>query len=209
LHGIRNPGDTELRYLVIKQYPGPRPKPAPVPGVAGYSDLVRQHLKRYPEMELPDCYKLLHQACLGSEHAVSDPAAATRRMEKELAAMGTGPIEPLADPIAPEGSLVRVHLRPFINRKGDPARLVQAFVQTAATRHGTTGDLAAAWSQMIALAAEGALPFTAEAAREYGNKQAAAGWPAVHHSARFSELYRPAYRVVAREYLADLLPKVE
>jgi quercetin dioxygenase-like cupin family protein len=28
-HGIRNVGDTELKYLVIKKYPGPVPKPAP------------------------------------------------------------------------------------------------------------------------------------------------------------------------------------
>jgi quercetin dioxygenase-like cupin family protein len=37
-HGIRNAGDTELKYLVLKKQPGPAPKPAPdvkqVPGAA-------------------------------------------------------------------------------------------------------------------------------------------------------------------------------
>lgn len=170
-----------------------------------FTPVLKQHFARYPEMQLQDCYKLLVQACLGSEHAVGDAATATRWVERELATLAPGPAEPLLDPISPDGRLVRVHLRPFLAQKGDPARLVTAFVQTANTFHGSRETLVAAWAQVIALTEAGSLPFPADAARAYGKEMAAAGWPAVRHSKPFNARYQPAYRVVEREQLAGWL----
>lgn len=171
---------------------------------ADFRPLLLDHAKRYPRLEPQDCYKLLFQAVLGAEHAVNDEAGARKWMESELAALGDGPTEPLVDPIAADGALVRVHLRPWVARGGEAPALVCAFVQTARKKIGTRDELQAAWPQVVALAAENKLPFTAEAARAYGEKMHAAGWPAVHHSAVFEETYRPAYRVIAREFLPDV-----
>ncbi len=171
-----------------------------------YRLLLKAQRIRYPEMQVQDCYKLLFQSCLGSEHAGGDPATAARWLDKELAAMGPGNDEPVIDPISPDGRIVRVHLRPFVRRHGDAGRLVEAFVQTANSFHGSRESLAAAWEQVVRLAAAGELSFSAEAAREFGHEMAAAGYPAVHHSEQFNTLYRPAYRVIAREFLAGLLP---
>ena len=171
-----------------------------------FGRLLKEQRARYPEMQLPDCYKLLFQACLGSEHAVGDPGAAKQWLERELATMGPGPVEPVIDPITPDGRIVRVHLRAFVLRKGDATRLVQAFGQTANTHRGSRESLAAAWELVIKLAAAGELPFSAAAAQNYGREMAKAGYPAVRHSDKFRELYRPAYRVLAREHLAGLLP---
>lgn len=172
---------------------------------ADFRPVLLSHAKRYPTMEAQDCYKLLVQAALGAEHAATDEPAARRWMERELAELGDGPAEPLVDPISPDGARVRVHLRPFVARGGDPAKLVRAFVQTAQIKFGTRDELAAAWSQVVALAGEGKLPFAADAARAFGEKMRVAGWPAVHHSKAFNAAYRPAYRVVARELLAEAL----
>lgn len=168
--------------------------------------MLLDHAKRYPQLAPQDCYKLLFQAVLGAEHAVNDEAGARKWMESELAALGDGPAEPLADPIAPDGSLVRVHLRPFVARGGDAGKLVRAFVATAQRKFGTREQLADAWSQVVTLADARQLPFTAAAAREFGEKMRAAGWPAVHHSKTFGAAYRPAYRVIARELLSDVVP---
>lgn len=176
---------------------------------ADFQPLLRDHARRYPRLEPQDCYKLLFQAVLGAEHAVTDEAAARRWMDSELASLGDGPAEPLVDPITSDGALVRVHLRPFVARDGDPAKFVRAFVATAQKRFGTRDDVAAAWAQAIALAAERKLPFTPEAARAFGEKMRAAGWPAVHHSKAFGAEYRPAYRAIAREFLADALPNAQ
>lgn len=176
-------------------------EPTPVAGVGDIRPLLQRQLALYPKMEIQDCYKLLFQACLGSEHAVGDAAGATRWMEREWASLGEGPAEPPIDPISPDGKLVRVNLRPLKERKGDAAALVQAFVATANGFRGSRETLAAAWAQLVTLAESGAIPFSAADVRAFGEKQAAAGYPAVHHSARYNALYRPAYRVVAREFL--------
>ncbi len=168
--------------------------------------MLLEHAKRYPQLEPQDCYKLLFQAVLGAEHAVADEAGARKWMENELASLGDGPDEPLVDSIAPDGALARVHLRQFVARGGDAAKLVRAFVATAQRKFGTRDQLAEDWNQVVALAEEKRLPFTAAAAREFGDKMRTAGWPAVHHSKAFGAVYRPAYRVIARELLSGVVP---
>jgi len=41
-----------------------------------FQQILTDHLARYPLMRVEDIYKLVHQASLGSEHAVSDVARA-------------------------------------------------------------------------------------------------------------------------------------
>ncbi len=173
---------------------------------ADFRPVLLEHAKRYPQLEPQDCYKLLFQAVLGAEHAVADEAGARKWMENELASLGDGPDEPLVDSIAPDGALARVHLRQFVARGGDAAKLVRAFVATAQRKFGTRDQLAEDWNQVVALAEEKRLPFTAAAAREFGDKMRTAGWPAVHHSKAFGAVYRPAYRVIARELLSGVVP---
>lgn len=163
--------------------------------------IVTDHLARYPRMQVEDVYKLAHQACLGSEHAVSDQAHAARWLEREIAELGAGPDEHIVDPIAPGGSIVRVHLRPYLASGGDTAALLEAFVRTANEVRGSTERLAACWLGVEAMALDGAAPFRPGAVRSLGSRLREAGYPALHHSAAFERTYRPAYRVVARALL--------
>jgi len=52
--------------------------------------LLSQHLKRYPRMELSDIYKLLHQATLGPGHAAKDRETALALLEGEAVNLGEG-----------------------------------------------------------------------------------------------------------------------
>lgn len=156
-----------------------------------FIDILREHLTRHPLMQSEDIYKLLHQGCMGSEHAVGDHEGVARWMTRELAEMGAGPEDPLIDPIAPDGRIVRVHLRPFVAAGFDTPVLLEAFVQTANTFRGDTEALAAGLRDAAMLCDAGDL-FTALAAQ---------GYPAIHHSPAYERAYRPAYRVVAREFL--------
>lgn len=160
-----------------------------------FDTILLTHLRRYPLMQPADVYKLLHQACLGSEHAVDDPQRARQWLEHELATMGPGPDEPLCDPIAPDGSLLRLHLRPFLANSGDPEQLLQAFVRTANYFHGKT----AALEQALTLAATGELPFDASALQQLGEEMKARAYPAMHHSPTYQAAYRPAYRVLSAQ----------
>jgi hypothetical protein len=168
--------------------------------------LVRSQLARYPRQEVQDLYKLLHQAALGSEHAVQDTAAARRWMERELATLAPGPAEPVVDTLSPDGHLARIHLRPYLAAGGDPEVLLEAFVRTANTYRGSPGRLERYWAEAVRMAAAGDVPFSPGDLEAFFAAQAEAGHPAVHHSAVYEEAYAPAYRVVALANLR-LLPE--
>ena len=103
--------------------------------------LLDSHFYRYPLMQVQDLYKLLHQAALGSEHAVLDETGAQKWLESELATMGDGPDEPLLDPISPDGSIARLHLRPCLVAGVDPQAILAAFLGTARAWHGSLETL--------------------------------------------------------------------
>ena len=163
--------------------------------------ILQEQAARYPLMEIQDVYKLIHQAALGSEHAVPDPAAAQRWMQREMATLTDGPDDPLFDPLMPDSQLVRVHLRPYLAGGGDPDALVRAFVETANTYPGSVDRLRRYWQYAERSAEAGTLPFRRDAMAAFLAEQAEAGYPAMHHSARYEAAYAPAYRVVAWHHL--------
>ena len=169
---------------------------------AGYCEVLRRHAARYPRLELADAYKLLHQATFGSEHAVPDAEAARRWYEREVRQLGTGPEEPVLDPVSADGRIVRVNLRPYLAQGGDSGKLVEAFVATANRRRGSPDQFRSAWSCVTFLAGASELPFKRPAAEDFLRQRAAEGFPAMHHSAAYVAAYHPAYRVVDRELLA-------
>ncbi len=165
--------------------------------------LLQQHLERYPRMELADVYKLLHQAALGAGHAIDLPCA-HERLQQEVAAAGDGPDEPMPDPISPDGKLVRVHLRAYVNARHDLDALSDAFARTAREYPPSGERLERFCACLRDLASAGGIPFSREDASGYVAQMAMADYPAVHHSDAYRSLYRPAYRVIAIEYLPEI-----
>jgi hypothetical protein len=161
-----------------------------------FSSIIRTHREHYPEMGVQDLYKLAHQAALGPEHAVGDPAGVRDYLERELKIMGKGPDEPLFDPISGNGEIVRVHLRPYLASGRDPDHLLDAFVRTANEYQGSVSILETCWH-----AARQARLWSLPAMDEFFTQMKMGDFPAVHHSERYCELYRPAYRVVLRKLL--------
>ena len=166
-----------------------------------FQQILADQAARYPLMDIQDVYKLIHQAAMGSEHAVSDAAAAQQWMDREIAALAEGPDDPLFDPLTPDSQLVRVHLRPYLAGGGDPGALVRAFVETANTYPGSVDRLRRFWQVAEQSAEAGTLPFSRDAMAAFLAEQAEAGYPAMHHSEQYEAAYAPAYRVVARQHL--------
>ena len=152
-------------------------------------------------MEIEDLYKLAFQAAMGSEHAVPSREAASQWLERELSSLSKEPEEPLTEPLSPDGSLVRVNLRALVARGGETSRLLSAFVQTARDFDGSQEKLASYWSDILAMAAAGQIPFEVGRLEELWDKMRAEGFPAVHHSATYRDRYHPAYRVVLIELM--------
>jgi hypothetical protein len=174
-------------------------------GNPDFQMIITNHLKRYPTMQLEDLYKLTHQACLGSEHAVPDKTSAQVWLEKELADLGDGPDDPLLDGISPDERILRVHLRPFIAKGGNMAKLLAAFIRTANEFHGDLARMKFYGKILEKMAIEGQLPFKVVDIQSFWRQMETKSYPAVHHSTIYQTNYRPAYRVVAEEFLLEML----
>ena len=152
-------------------------------------------------MQVQDLYKLLHQAALGSEHAIPEAASARRWLERELIEMGPGPDDPLLDPISPGAEILRVHLRPYIQAVRDPQALLTAFLRTADGWPGSQDTLRTYARIALEWSASPNMPLQPVEIQAFFATMEAQGYPAVHHSEIYASLYRPAYRVVAASFL--------
>jgi hypothetical protein len=158
--------------------------------------IISAQVARHPRMEPQDLYKLLHQAAMGTTHAIEDTVTVRLWMERELTTMGDRPVDALVDTIAPDGSVVLVNLRPWVAAGRSTDSLLAAFVRTAGAIPQDTAKLGRFLAVADLMAGEGALPFGAPAWRDLVAGQRRNGFPAVHHSASYEIAYHPAYRVV-------------
>jgi hypothetical protein len=157
-----------------------------------FETILANHQTRYPLMAARDVYKLIHQAALGSEHAIPDAQTARTRLEQELQGLSNPHPEPAIDPISPDGEIVRVHLSAFVAQDGQVEQLLAAFLRTGREYHGAL--------HLLETYLQTALPL-APGLDDILPALKAQGYPALHHSAAYREHYRPAYRVVLRKFL--------
>jgi hypothetical protein len=157
------------------------------PDQAAFRRILTTQLRRYPQLGVQDLYKLIFQASRGSEHAVSTSETAYRWLSHEVLTLADGPEEPIVDPISPDGRIVRINLRPYMSTQQDLAGLLEAFVRTAHAYHGTEATFRRYWRIAEEMAAEGLLPYTAEALRSFFAEMQPQGFPAVHHSDRYAK----------------------
>lgn len=174
---------------------------------AAWTSLVRVHLARYPAMQPADAYKLLHQATLGSEHAMPSRAMAEQWLTREMATLASGPQEPMVDTLGAGGRFARINLRPFLAAGGSPDSLLSAFVRTAQEATRDTAQLGCALEAVRSMARSGEVAWPADSVNRLFAEARAAGYPAMHHSDAYEAAYHPAYRVVSVTLVAAALPQ--
>jgi hypothetical protein len=169
---------------------------------------AEDHVRRHPDAQVADLYKFAHHAAFGPGHAISNPEQARHRLEAEFASVSQSafakPSEPLLEPLLPDGSLVRVHLRPWVEAGLDPELLLSAFVHTANTHRGSSEILKDYWRCFEQLTDARVLHLRPDALAAFLDERESEGWPPYHHSDTFEASYAPAYRVVSRSYLPEL-----
>jgi hypothetical protein len=169
--------------------------------------LIDEHLGRYPEMEARDVYKLLYQGTMGMGHLVRSPGDFAVRLQTEYEAVSPRHAEPLWETIHPEDAIGRLNLRPFKAQEGNIESLIAACLETAEGTWGTLADLSTAWATFVKLARAGRWQrFPPTEVQSLSAWLEAHSYPVVHHSTRYVEAYRPAYRLLDRRLLADLAP---
>ena len=152
-----------------------------------FSQILDDHLARYPLMEPRDCVKLAYQSALGPGHGAPDRRAALRALLAEWggipAACGDRPPEDIGN------GLCRLYLAGTDDLTLAAPLLADLFCLTARDFRGSEALLA----EDLAVLETAGLPGMAEYLAAYRDR----GCPAVHHSARYREAYAPHYRVLS------------
>jgi len=173
-------------------------------------NLIAAHLTRYPKLDIVDVYKLLHQGVFGPGHAIKYPKQTREWLEREselAVAAVTDAASPMLESVHPEGSVVRLHLRPYLTARGDLNKLLNAFIDSSKAVEGKPEMLADWWGQFEQMTQPGgafAGRFDLRTLALITRARIAENWAACHHSPVFNFEYKPYYRVLSRD-LADRL----
>jgi len=172
----------------------------PVPAPREQAAALAQELRLHPDATADDAYKFLHQGVFGPGHAVDDRQSAVRALEEEVVGLApTSVADPLCQPLGGPTPMARIHLRPFLAADEDIAALLDVFVASAAVAPGTAADMDAALAAAVAALAKGGNWGLAGELESMAKGLAGGSYPAVSHSERYRNGYKPAYRVVALE----------
>jgi hypothetical protein len=156
-----------------------------------------------PEARIEDAYKWLYHATLGGEHAVTDEQGPRAWLDREWETIGA-PLkgEQGLVPLTSDGRLLRVNLRPYKQRGGDKEMLLWAFVFSAERFKPDRSGFVREWDALGArLRSRPQGHLTAGEWTRLDATARKAAFPAAHHSPEYERAYRPAYRVVLREFL--------
>lgn len=152
------------------------------------------HAARYPRMEPQDAVKLLYQGAYAGGHAIASPEDAARYLAREWAETAAEEGLPLLEPVA--GALCRVNLAAAKARGVPQARVLTAFLDTAARHTPDGAAFARGLTLLKTLTSEGEMPFDTRRLFRYLILYEEAGCPAVHHSWAYRRAYLPHYRVI-------------
>ena len=176
---------------------------APDPDAAFFLEQARGD----PEIRIADAYKWLFHATRGGEHAVENETAVRLWLENEWAALGPPqPGEPLWVPLAADGRIGRLNLRPYRAQGGDPDALLAAFVRGAAAFDADPARFRRAWNALgRELANRPVGHLTADEWRRFDREMRACDYPASHHSPEYERTRSPAYRVLPAAQARSLI----
>lgn len=169
---------------------------------ANLESIIHEQLDLHDGYTVQDLYKLIHQAVYGIHHLLSDEQAAFRALQEEFDGLGpTVPGEPLLEVIDPRGIVHRVNLRSHRSDGGVPEDLWKAVLLTRDRIRGSKSQFTSLWDEARRLIASRSVPFRLREFEEFESRTMADGHPIVHHSESYRRVNRPAYRIVAAQFL--------
>lgn len=162
--------------------------------------LLLKHYQIYPELQIRDIFKFLHQSSYGCEHLIMDLDKAIEYISNEATECQLHPGE-LTEPL--DGDFCRVHLD-WIKAGLSAETLGKLFVLSAKSIENGKELLEDKLSVLLEMISKGLLPFTKDEVEREIAEWKVVGYPACHHSDMFRRNYFPAYRVIKKEYAVFL-----
>ena len=163
--------------------------------------ILKEHLRRYPEMQPIDAVKLLYQRAFGGGHLIPDPAASLARLQKEYDALPARAGSLRTEEIG--GGAARLYLDCI--PAGSLGTVNRLFVLGAAGHRGDPDGFFRDLAAVTEAVHRGETPFSVPQWEEMLTAYRAAGCPMVSHSDAYRAAYAPAYRVIPAKYV-PLLP---
>lgn len=166
-----------------------------------FKETALDHLKKYPFMRPNDLYKLVFQAAMGPGHAVKDINGVIDWMNDEVKNLEEYDDRDMIEEIDPSSILVRVNLRSFLKNSGNTDKLCEAFMQTANSYPKQPEKIVTYWNHILELAETEKIGISRIELDTFFTEMRSKGLPAAHHSEIYRANYKPAYRVVSREFI--------
>lgn len=157
------------------------------------------HYQQYPQLQIQDVFKYIHQSSFGCEHMVSSLEAATDYIRAESCCSRKSDV--LIDRL--DGNYSRVHLA-YLEQGLTPDTLGRLFFSSAKNEPDGKEKLEYKLSVAKELVHEKLLPFSQDEFDEAVKAWQDKGYPALHHSDIFRSTYFPAYRVVSNRFIPFL-----
>ncbi len=176
-------------------------------GMNEFKEILKNHFELYPLMTARDIYKMIFSSAMGPGHAVPDPEMVAKWMNFEVNNLENYDDKNLTDGLCPESGLVRVNIRPFLKAGGVAGDLCRIFIRTADDFNQDNSRIRKLWKTAEEMSRDGQIPVKISELDEFFMEMESKSFPAAHHSTVYRNNYKPAYRVVLREYFDEILPK--
>ncbi|MCQ2096263.1 MAG: hypothetical protein MJY59_05945 [Bacteroidaceae bacterium] len=168
---------------------------------------VRRQMVLYPGARLQDIYKAFFQARFGPEHMIADTASAGAYLDSELCEADNSAV--VFEPIGTDSAYYRVHLRAVHEGLMSRDELLSAFVRSAhRVGDAEIDEWRSDWADIVRVIDGMGLGLVGMADDERMiDSVLSSGRYAVHHSEHFGRLYKPHYRIVRKELVADFMER--
>lgn len=159
-------------------------------------EYIIDQFKKYPHLEFEDLMKFLYQSSFGCEHLVSDFSIVKKRIQQEFDTQmdSCNSIEYL------DGDYVRLHLNYGLSVN----TLSTLFILSSQQEKNGIEQLENKLQTLLDLIQDNTLPFSLELSKDILLKWKKEGYPAIHHSNTFNQLYHPSYRLIHKRYVPYL-----
>ncbi len=151
---------------------------------------LKEHLEKYPEMQIEDIIKLHLQGILGNGHLVKDKQIALDYMLREYESI-EGDSSPMIEEISDR--YVRVYLYPYFQKHQSFDALAEAFV------------LSSRESVDDGFFVEEIKKLKNEENSSFIDSYLSGGNYLIRHSEAYRQKYDPHYRVIHKKYLKTIL----
>ncbi len=162
--------------------------------------ILTLHTKKYPLMQPCDVIKLLYQNEFGGGHIIQDEKQSLLQIKKEYASISIAiqsdiPFEEIGN------QLIRFPLYALRKKFCTPEQLNQIFILSAKKHKGTLFSFVNKIDILKNHFSDFSFSFCKNDLELYLAQYEKDSYPMVSHSQTYRDAYKPAYRIVRKEYL--------